>query len=102
MGVDIMGPFPPASGQRKFLILAIDYFTKWVKADAFAKITEKEVTSPITSATTLGQWWRTTSHQRGDLPRLSLFNGKREKKGRSPRWLLVVGHHRLGLVAGDH
>ncbi|XP_020577433.1 K(+) efflux antiporter 2, chloroplastic-like [Phalaenopsis equestris] len=39
-GVDIMGPFPIATGQRKFIILAVDYFTKWVEAEPLAKITE--------------------------------------------------------------
>ena len=43
-GMDILGPFPMASGQRKFLIVAIDYFTKWVEAKALAKITTKQVT----------------------------------------------------------
>ena len=33
-----------ASGQRKFLIVAIDYFTKWIEAKALAKITTKKVT----------------------------------------------------------
>ncbi|KAI0531270.1 hypothetical protein KFK09_000823 [Dendrobium nobile] len=35
-----MGPFPIATGQRKFIILAVDYFTKWVEAEPLAKITE--------------------------------------------------------------
>lgn len=39
-GMDILGPFPPASGQRKFLLVTIDYFTKWTEAEALAKITE--------------------------------------------------------------
>ena len=30
-GIDLLGPFPPATGQRKFLIVACDYFTKWVR-----------------------------------------------------------------------
>ncbi|KAL0313126.1 UNVERIFIED_CONTAM: Ribonuclease HI [Sesamum radiatum] len=42
-GLDLVGPFPQATGQRKFLIVAVDYFTKWVEAEALAKITEKEV-----------------------------------------------------------
>ena len=42
-GMDLLGPFPPASGQRKFLIVAIDYFTKWVEAEPLARITEANV-----------------------------------------------------------
>ncbi|KAL0402390.1 UNVERIFIED_CONTAM: hypothetical protein Slati_4268900 [Sesamum latifolium] len=42
-GIDIVGPFPVASGQRKFLLVAIDYFTKWVEAEPLARITEGEV-----------------------------------------------------------
>ncbi|KAL0394717.1 UNVERIFIED_CONTAM: hypothetical protein Slati_4437900 [Sesamum latifolium] len=41
--MDIVRPFPVASGQRKFLLVAIDYFTKWVKAEPLARITEEEV-----------------------------------------------------------
>ncbi|XP_062147754.1 uncharacterized protein LOC133856715 [Alnus glutinosa] len=37
-GVDIVGPMPPGKG-RKFLLVAVDYFTKWAKAEAFATIT---------------------------------------------------------------
>ncbi|KAL0319733.1 UNVERIFIED_CONTAM: hypothetical protein Sradi_5234800 [Sesamum radiatum] len=42
-GMDLVGPFPQAGWQRKFLIVAIGYFTKWVEAEPLAKITEKEV-----------------------------------------------------------
>nr|KYP39629.1 hypothetical protein KK1_039060 [Cajanus cajan] len=37
--MDILGPFPPAKGQVKFLIVAIDHFTKWIEAEAVATIT---------------------------------------------------------------
>jgi len=37
--MDIVGPFPPASDQRKFPIMAIDYFIKWIEAEPLAKIT---------------------------------------------------------------
>ncbi|GFS43259.1 hypothetical protein Acr_00g0084400 [Actinidia rufa] len=40
-GVDILGPLPQAPLQQKFLIVAIDYFTKWIEAEPLAKITEK-------------------------------------------------------------
>ncbi|XP_071714632.1 uncharacterized protein [Rutidosis leptorrhynchoides] len=31
-GIDIVGPFPRGVGNVKFQVVAIDYFTKWVKA----------------------------------------------------------------------
>ncbi|KAK3005310.1 hypothetical protein RJ639_016219 [Escallonia herrerae] len=41
-GMDIMSPFPLATAQRQFVIVAIDYFTKWAEAEALATITEKK------------------------------------------------------------
>ncbi|KAL0443979.1 UNVERIFIED_CONTAM: hypothetical protein Slati_2120600 [Sesamum latifolium] len=38
-GMDIVGPFPLVPGQKKFLLVAIDYFTKWVEAEPLARIT---------------------------------------------------------------
>ena len=42
-GIDIMGPLPQGKRQMKFLLIAIDYFTKWVEAEALATITETKV-----------------------------------------------------------
>ena len=42
-GLDIMGPFPVGTKQAKFLVVAINYFTKWVEAEPLAMITEKNV-----------------------------------------------------------
>ncbi|RDX97002.1 Gypsy retrotransposon integrase-like protein 1, partial [Mucuna pruriens] len=42
-GVDILGSFPLASGQIKFLIVAVDYFTKWIEAEPVAVISAKRV-----------------------------------------------------------
>ena len=44
-GIDIMGPFPLGKKQLKFLIVAIDYFTKLVEAELVTMITESKVTS---------------------------------------------------------
>ena len=38
-----MGPFFTATRQLKFLVVGIDYFTKWVEAEPLATITEKNV-----------------------------------------------------------
>ena len=42
-----MGSFPIAMRQLKFLIVGIDYFTKWVEAEALATIMKKNVKSFI-------------------------------------------------------
>ena len=40
-----MGSFPLGKKQFRFLIIAIDYFTKWVEAELVTMITEAKVTS---------------------------------------------------------
>ncbi|CAN1313102.1 Transposon Tf2-8 polyprotein [Linum perenne] len=42
-GMDLLGPFPEAVGKRKYIIVAVDYFTKWVEAEALASITAYQV-----------------------------------------------------------
>lgn len=42
-GMDILGPFPVATAKKKFLIMAIDYFTKWIEVNSLAKIITKQV-----------------------------------------------------------
>ena len=40
-----MGPFPLGKKQLRFLIVAIDYFIKWVEAELVTAIIEPKVTS---------------------------------------------------------
>ena len=42
-GLDILGPLPIGKGQSKFVVLAVDYFTKWAEAEPLATITEQKV-----------------------------------------------------------
>ncbi|GJZ03087.1 reverse transcriptase domain-containing protein [Tanacetum coccineum] len=43
--IDIVGPLPEALGKLKYLIVAVDYFTKWLKAKPVASITGRQVKS---------------------------------------------------------
>ncbi|XP_074347099.1 uncharacterized protein LOC141685922 [Apium graveolens] len=42
-GVDIVGPFPKSRGQCQYIVVAVDYATKWVEAKPLSKIREKEM-----------------------------------------------------------
>uniref|UniRef100_A0A2N9FLW9 Uncharacterized protein n=1 Tax=Fagus sylvatica TaxID=28930 RepID=A0A2N9FLW9_FAGSY len=41
-GLDIVGPLPRAPGNRQWLIVATDYFTKWVEAEPLVHITDTD------------------------------------------------------------
>ncbi|KAI9126799.1 hypothetical protein K1719_002395 [Acacia pycnantha] len=38
-GMDLLGPFNRAAGQLRWLIVAVDYFTKWIEVEPVATIT---------------------------------------------------------------
>nr|GEW34112.1 reverse transcriptase domain-containing protein [Tanacetum cinerariifolium] len=42
-GIDIVGLFPEGPGKVKFIIVAIDYFTKWIEANPVATITGAQI-----------------------------------------------------------
>ena len=41
--MDIVGPFPKALGNKKYLLVGTDYFTKWVEAEPLANIRDVDV-----------------------------------------------------------
>nr|XP_023929373.1 uncharacterized protein LOC112040715 [Quercus suber] len=41
-GLDIVGPFSKAAGNRKYLLVGTDYFTKWVEAEPLANIRDAD------------------------------------------------------------
>ena len=42
-GLDILGPFPRATGNQRFVLVAVDYFTKWAEAEALANVRDVDV-----------------------------------------------------------
>ena len=46
-GIDIVRPLPTASAQKKLLLMATDYFSKGIEAEAFFSIKDKDVTQFI-------------------------------------------------------
>lgn len=42
-GMDIVGPLLVADAQKKFMFIATDYFNKWVEAETYANIKDKDV-----------------------------------------------------------
>ena len=42
-GLDILRPLPIGKGQCKFIIVAVDYFTKWAEAEPLAIIIEQQI-----------------------------------------------------------
>ena len=40
-GMNIVGPLPTAPAQKKLLLVATDYFNKWIESEAFSSIKDK-------------------------------------------------------------
>ena len=40
--LDIVGPFPKAIGNKRYLLVGTDYFTKWVEAESLANIRDAD------------------------------------------------------------
>jgi ribonuclease HI len=66
-GLDIVGPLPTAQGNLKFTFVAVEYFTKWIKARAV---------STITSKTAQKFFWQNIVCRFGVPSELTVDNGK--------------------------
>ncbi|MCO5558503.1 hypothetical protein L7F22_012088 [Adiantum nelumboides] len=42
-GIDAMGPLPRTANEKLYIVVAIDYMTRWVEAQSVAKVNEKTV-----------------------------------------------------------
>ena len=43
VGMDLLSSFPQTTGQHKYLVVVVDYFTKLIKAELLAKITVQKI-----------------------------------------------------------
>ncbi|XP_040999461.1 uncharacterized protein LOC121245376 [Juglans microcarpa x Juglans regia] len=43
-GLDLISPFPAARGGAKFVVVAVNYFTKWIETEARASISSRIIT----------------------------------------------------------
>jgi hypothetical protein len=42
-GLDLLGPLPPAQGNLKYVVVVVEYFSKWIEAKPLATITSATV-----------------------------------------------------------
>lgn len=43
LGMDIMGHLPMVSAHKRFMLALTDYYSKWIAAEAYAGIKDKDV-----------------------------------------------------------
>jgi hypothetical protein len=65
--MDIVGPLPTAQGNFKFVVVEVEYFTKWIEARPVAT---------ITSATIRKFFWQQIIYRFGVPKELTVDNGK--------------------------
>lgn len=67
-GLDLIGLFQVAKGEVKFVVVAVIYFMKWVKAEALATITAQAITKLL---------WKLVVYQFG-IPQNFISNNGRQ------------------------
>ncbi|CAF1158517.1 unnamed protein product, partial [Adineta ricciae] len=49
IGIDIMGPFPATFRQKRYLLVIVDYFTRWVELFPLRSTTSKDIADILTN-----------------------------------------------------
>ena len=78
----MLGPLPIGRGQCKFVIIGVDYFTKWSEAEPLATITKKKVRNFI---------WRSIICRLGISKMMILDNGKQFDNQKFKNFCLELG-----------
>jgi len=87
-GIDILGPFPLAIRQMKFLVVAIEYFTKLIEAEPVAQITAHKIQSFV---------WKNFVCRFGMPKRLVSDNATQFASHMLKKLCEDIGHHRCLL-----
>jgi ribonuclease HI len=72
-GIDIVGPLPRAKGDLRFVIVAIEYFSRWIEAEAVARITSAAVQKFV---------WKNIICRFGIPKQIVCDNGKKFESGK--------------------
>lgn len=91
-GMDLLGPFSTAQGGKKWLIVAIDYFSKWIEAEGLATITGNNVRQFI---------WKNLLARYG-LPRCMVFDHGKQFDNDFLRAYLAQFHIKCAYSAVCH
>jgi ribonuclease HI len=65
-GLDLLGPLPPAQGNLRYVVVAVEYFSKWIEAKPLAT---------ITSVTVQKFFWQNIVCRFGVLKAITMDNG---------------------------
>ncbi|GKD08487.1 reverse transcriptase domain-containing protein [Tanacetum coccineum] len=83
-GIDIAGPFLEGPGKVKFLIAAMDYFTKWIEAKPVATITGNQIKKIV---------WDNITNGLVERANRSLGEGIKARLGvRNKKWMEELSH----------
>ena len=53
-GLDIVGPFPKAAGNKRYMVVSTNYFTKWVEVEPQANFKDADVKRFVWKISSLG------------------------------------------------
>ena len=90
-GINLIGPLPTARAQAKFVIVVIDYFTKWIEAKPLTTITEAKCTCFI---------WKNIICRFGVLHSIVTDNGKQFDNLALKEMCQELGIHKLFSTQG--
>jgi hypothetical protein len=65
-GLDLLGPLPPAQGNLRYVVVAVEYFSKWIEAKPLAT---------ITSVTVQNFFWQNIVYRFGVPKAITVDNG---------------------------